>query len=64
MVGTLRHEDAVPMSHLACDPTWLETFLITMRYHEYSMYRIQQAHHAIAASLSEYGMSVFTKCVL
>ena len=55
MVGTLRHEDVVPMTHLACDPTWIEAFLITLRYHEYAMHRIQTAHHSIAASLSEYG---------
>ena len=32
MVGKLRHEDIVPMSHIACNLTWLETFAVTLSH--------------------------------
>ena len=54
MVGALRHEDVVPMTHLACDPTWLEAFVVSMGYHEFAMYKTQQAQYGIASCLSEY----------
>ncbi|RKO85513.1 Ion transport protein-domain-containing protein, partial [Blyttiomyces helicus] len=54
MVGTLRHEDLVPMRYLACNLTWIETFLITLQYHENTMFRSQQTRFAIAHAVAEY----------
>ncbi|KAJ3153714.1 hypothetical protein HK101_001719 [Irineochytrium annulatum] len=55
MVGTLRHEDVVPMTHIACNLTWLETFAVTLTHQENTMYRCQQLHFGIANTLAEYG---------
>ncbi|KAI8836106.1 hypothetical protein BC829DRAFT_405939 [Chytridium lagenaria] len=54
LVGTLRHEDVVPMTHIACNLTWLETFVVTLTHQENTMYRCQQLHFAIANVLAEY----------
>ncbi|KAJ3071654.1 Cation channel sperm-associated protein 3 [Quaeritorhiza haematococci] len=53
LAGTLRHEDVVPMTQLTCNLTWLETFMVTLHYHENTMYRCQQTHFAIANTLAE-----------
>ncbi|KAJ3316140.1 Cation channel sperm-associated protein 3 [Blyttiomyces sp. JEL0837] len=55
MVGQLRHEDLVPMTHIACNLTWLETFAVTLTHQENTMYRCQQLHFGIANSLAEFG---------
>ncbi|KAI9337118.1 hypothetical protein DFJ73DRAFT_849377, partial [Zopfochytrium polystomum] len=54
MVGQLRHEDVVPMTHIACNMTWLETFAVTLTHQENTMYRCQQIHFGIANVLAEY----------
>ncbi|KAI9351468.1 Ion transport protein-domain-containing protein [Obelidium mucronatum] len=54
MVGTLRHEDVVPMSHINCNLTWLETFSVTLTHRENTLYRIQQLQFGIANCLAEY----------
>ncbi|KAG4105933.1 hypothetical protein H8356DRAFT_1629880 [Neocallimastix lanati (nom. inval.)] len=51
--GKLRHEDMIPMSYLACSLLWMETYLVTLNYHENTMYRSQQAHFHIANTLCE-----------
>ncbi|KAJ3108555.1 Cation channel sperm-associated protein 3 [Phlyctochytrium planicorne] len=61
MVGALRHEDVIPMTHIACNLTWLETFAVTLTHQcfkENTMYRCQQLHFAIANTLAEYGMAL------
>ncbi|KAI8801434.1 Ion transport protein-domain-containing protein [Cladochytrium replicatum] len=55
LAGTLRHEDVIPMTHLSCDLTWLETFMVSLHYHENTMYRIQQVEFGIANTLAEIG---------
>ncbi|KAJ3214041.1 Cation channel sperm-associated protein 3 [Dinochytrium kinnereticum] len=57
-VGTLRHEDVVPITHVACNLTWLETFAVTLTHQENTMYRCQQLHFGIANTLAEYGKLV------
>ena len=54
MSATLRKEDIVPMTHLACNPVWLESYLISLKYHEYALARIQKGHHGVVSALSEY----------
>ncbi|KAI8608875.1 Ion transport protein-domain-containing protein [Chytriomyces sp. MP71] len=54
MVGTLRHEDVVPVTHVHCNATWLETFSVTLTHRENTLYRIQQLHFGIAHCLAEY----------
>ncbi|KAJ3134861.1 Cation channel sperm-associated protein 3, partial [Physocladia obscura] len=54
MVGTLRHEDVVPMTHIHCNLTWLETFAVTLTHRENNLYRIQQLQFGIANCLAEY----------
>ena len=41
------------MTHLSCQPDWVETYLATMEYQENSLYALQQIHFAIAENLSE-----------
>ncbi|KAI9140113.1 Ion transport protein-domain-containing protein [Paraphysoderma sedebokerense] len=53
LAGTLRHDEIVPMSHLSCNLTWFETFMVTLHYHENTMYRCQQTHFNIANTVSE-----------
>ncbi|KAJ3339340.1 Cation channel sperm-associated protein 3 [Gonapodya sp. JEL0774] len=53
LAGTLSHEDIVAQSHLSCNVTWLETYMVTLHYHENTMYRIQQTHFRIANTLAE-----------
>lgn len=52
--GTLKKEDIVQMTHLSCDPVWLESYLISLKYHEYALARIQKGHHGVISALSEY----------
>ncbi|KAI9209787.1 Ion transport protein-domain-containing protein [Polychytrium aggregatum] len=54
MVGTLRHEDIAAVQNLGCSLMWFDTFIVTLHYHENSMYRIQQTHFGIANCLAEY----------
>ncbi|KAJ3118329.1 Cation channel sperm-associated protein 3 [Phlyctochytrium bullatum] len=53
MVGNLRHEDVVPMTHFTCNLTWLETYAVTLTHQENTMYRCQQLHFGIAQTLAE-----------
>ncbi|KAJ3362317.1 Cation channel sperm-associated protein 3 [Allomyces arbusculus] len=53
LAGTLRHDEVVPMTHMACNLTWLEAFMVTQYHLENSMYRCQQTHFAIANALTE-----------
>ncbi|KAJ3200164.1 Cation channel sperm-associated protein 3 [Entophlyctis luteolus] len=53
MVGTLRHEDVVPMTHAHCNLTWIETFAVTLTHRENTLYRIQQLQFGIATCLAE-----------
>ena len=55
MVGALRHDEIVPTRNLCENYTWLETFLVTLHYHENTMFRCQQSHFAMAHGLAEYG---------
>jgi hypothetical protein len=54
MSSTLKNEDIVPMTHLSCNPVWIESYLISLKYHEYALARIQQGHHGVISALSEY----------
>nr|KAJ3421286.1 Cation channel sperm-associated protein 3 [Polyrhizophydium stewartii] len=54
MVGTLRHDEIIPTKHLSLNLTWLETFVVTLHYHENTMFRCQQCHFAMAHALAEY----------
>ena len=54
MASTLKKEDVVPVTHLFCDPIWLESYLISLKYHEFAIARIQQGHHGVISALSEY----------
>ena len=51
---TLKKEDVVPITHLVCDPIWLESYIISLKYHEYAVARIQKGHHGVVSALSEY----------
>ncbi|KAI9183891.1 Cation channel sperm-associated protein 3 [Blastocladiella emersonii ATCC 22665] len=53
LAGTLRHDEVVPMTHLACNLTWFEAFMVTQYHLENSMYRCQQTHFSIANTLTE-----------
>ncbi|KAI9224288.1 Ion transport protein-domain-containing protein [Blastocladiella britannica] len=53
LAGTLRHDEIVPMTHLACNLTWFEAFMVTHYHLENSMYRCQQTQFAIANTLTE-----------
>lgn len=53
LAGQLRHSDLVPMTHLACQPLWMEYYLATCNFQEQNMYALQQLHFAIANNLSE-----------
>ncbi|KAG5461306.1 MAG: hypothetical protein BJ554DRAFT_6518 [Olpidium bornovanus] len=39
LAGTLRHDEVLPMTHLACDIVWLETYMVSLHYHENTVYR-------------------------
>lgn len=54
LAGTLRNEDVVPMTHLSCNLTWLETYTVSLNYHENTLYRCQQTHFALAHTLAEF----------
>eukprot|EP00842_Homolaphlyctis_polyrhiza_P000060 jgi/Hompol1/1054/HPOL_001164-RA len=54
MVGALHHDEIIPTKHLALNLTWLETFVVTLHYHENTMFRCQQSHFAMAHALAEY----------
>ncbi|KAI8926419.1 Ion transport protein-domain-containing protein [Entophlyctis helioformis] len=54
MVGALRHDEIIPTRHLSLNLTWLETFVVTLHYHENTMFRCQQSHFAMAHALAEY----------
>ncbi len=64
LAGTLRHDELVPMNHITCNLTWLETFLLTMNYQENSLYRIQQLQFALANILTEIGKFSFQNLYL
>jgi cation channel sperm-associated protein 3 len=53
LAGQLHHDDLQQMTHLCGDLIWLETFMITLNYHENSMYRCQQIHFEIANTMAE-----------
>lgn len=53
LAGKLRHDDFVPMTHLSCNTTWLQTYLETMLFQENTMYRTQQLHFELARVLAE-----------
>ncbi|KAJ3276794.1 Cation channel sperm-associated protein 3 [Terramyces sp. JEL0728] len=55
LAGALRHDEIVRVKTLPMDLLWLETFVVTLHYHENTMFRCQQSHFAIAQSLAEYG---------
>lgn len=53
LAGTLRHDDVVPMNHLSCNLMWLETYLVSLHYHENTMYRCQQLHFQVSQTIAE-----------
>ncbi|KAJ3300933.1 Cation channel sperm-associated protein 3 [Kappamyces sp. JEL0829] len=53
LAGTLRHDELVPSKQLPMNLLWLETFVLTLHYHENAMFRCQQDYFAIAHSLGE-----------
>eukprot|EP00771_Trimastix_marina_P001894 gnl/Trimastix_PCT/3004.p1 GENE.gnl/Trimastix_PCT/3004~~gnl/Trimastix_PCT/3004.p1 ORF type:complete len:427 (+),score=162.09 gnl/Trimastix_PCT/3004:99-1283(+) len=53
LVGKLRHDDTVPMLHLTCNLTWLQTFMMSLDHQENTMYRLQQLHFELAECLAE-----------
>ena len=59
MVGALRHDEYIPTRNLISNITWLETFIVTLHYHENTLYRCQQSHFAAAHALAEYGSFFF-----
>jgi hypothetical protein len=52
-VGRLSHKDRAPTSDLACNLTWLETYMATVNHQEHVMYRLQQLHFELANVMSE-----------
>lgn len=54
LAGTLRNDDVVPMMHLSCNLNWLETYTVSLDYHENTLYRCQQTHFALAHTLAEF----------
>eukprot|EP00163_Fabomonas_tropica_P011745 TRINITY_DN2261_c0_g1_i1.p1 TRINITY_DN2261_c0_g1~~TRINITY_DN2261_c0_g1_i1.p1 ORF type:complete len:397 (-),score=67.82 TRINITY_DN2261_c0_g1_i1:28-1218(-) len=52
MVGRLRHDELVPMTHLSTNVTWLETYLVTCSHLQNGMYKTQQLHFEIANTLA------------
>ncbi|KAJ3315990.1 Cation channel sperm-associated protein 3 [Boothiomyces sp. JEL0838] len=54
LAGALRHDEIVRVKTLPMDLLWLETFVVTLHYHENTMFRCQQSHFAIAQALAEY----------
>lgn len=56
LAGALRHDEIVPVKHLAMNVFWLETFVVSLHYHENAMFRCQQSHFAVAHSLGKYGI--------
>ncbi|KAI9146358.1 Ion transport protein-domain-containing protein [Paraphysoderma sedebokerense] len=53
LAGRLRHDEVIPMAHLLCNLTWIETYMVTLYYHENTLYRCQQTHFSIANTLAE-----------
>lgn len=39
LAGQLHHDDLQQMNHLCGDLTWLETYMMTLNYHENAMHR-------------------------
>jgi cation channel sperm-associated protein 3 len=56
LAGRLRHDEVVPVRHLSMNMLWLETFVVSLHYHENTMFRTQQSHFAVAHALAEYGI--------
>lgn len=52
----MRHDDIVPMTTLACDVIWLESYMTTLNYHENVMYRTQQIQYALLNTINEMGI--------
>jgi cation channel sperm-associated protein 3 len=57
LAGALRPDEIVPVRHLTMNMLWLETLVVTLHYHENTMFRCQQSHFAVAHALAEYGIS-------
>jgi cation channel sperm-associated protein 3 len=56
LAGALRHDEVAPTKQLCFNSLWLETFVVTLHYHENALFRCQQNHFAIAHALAEYGI--------
>lgn len=53
VAASLRKDDVVSMTTLACNLKWLETFNVSLSYHENTVWRVQQTHFSIAYTLAE-----------
>ena len=51
--GKLRHDDLVPMEHLACQQPWMIYYYATLMCQEQIMYGTQQLHFALGQNLAE-----------
>ncbi|KAI8902598.1 Ion transport protein-domain-containing protein [Globomyces pollinis-pini] len=54
LAGALKHDEVIPVKHLAFNILWLETFIVTLYYHENTLFRCQQCHFSMIQSLVEY----------
>ena len=43
LAGSLRHDDILPTNHLSCNVMWMDTYLISLHYHENTMYRYESS---------------------
>eukprot|EP00002_Diphylleia_rotans_P011103 TRINITY_DN219_c0_g3_i15.p1 TRINITY_DN219_c0_g3~~TRINITY_DN219_c0_g3_i15.p1 ORF type:complete len:208 (-),score=32.21 TRINITY_DN219_c0_g3_i15:396-1019(-) len=61
IVGRLRHDDLVPTTFLGCNSTWMDIFSNSLDHQENTMYRLQQLHFEIVATLCEVAESSASK---
>eukprot|EP01135_Chromosphaera_perkinsii_P000476 Nk52_evm30s96 gene=Nk52_evmTU30s96 len=52
---TLSHKDVVPMTYLACNLAWLDTFMLSLNYQENNKFRVQQLHFELSNILAQIG---------
>ena len=58
LAGQLHHDDMHQMTHLCGDITWLDTYMITLKYHENAMHRWVFLGFPVAAVVVEWMLTL------
>lgn len=53
LAGQLHHDDITLTSQMCCHVQWMQTYQVSMKYHEEAMKRCYQSHAAVERSLRE-----------